>query len=319
VSVYDKEARRETLQPGTPGNVLAVYEDIGDAWDIHPGYRERRVQTFDLVSTSTRVDGPCAIRESEYIHGASRLTQRVVLWQGGRRIDFETTVDWHERGRMLRTSFAVDVQTDHATFDIQFGSITRPTAVNTSWDVARFEVCAHKWVDLSQGDRGVALLNDCKYGHRVEGNVLDLNLLRSPDYPDPVADIGVHQFTYSLFPHAGDHRSGGVVRAAYELNAPLSIVAGAKGARTGSFLDLEGARNVIVEAVKIAEDSEEIVVRLFESEGAGASARLVAGFPLGGARMANLLEEPSGALEVKGNGIELEFRPFEIKTLLLKK
>lgn len=110
---------------------------------------------------------------------------------------------------MLRTSFPVGVDPGRATFDIQFGCIERSTSRNTSWDAARFKVCAHKWVDLSQGDRGVALLNDCKYDHRVEGNVLDLDLLRSPSYPDPLADAGAHQFTYSLSLHRGDYRGGG--------------------------------------------------------------------------------------------------------------
>jgi alpha-mannosidase len=318
-SIYDKETGHEMLTPGSPGNVLALYEDIGDAWDIHPGYRERRVETFALASTSTTHDGPCLIRESEYAYGSSTLSQRIVLREASRRIDFETRVDWHERGRMLRTSFPVDVQTDHATFDIQFGSIERSTSANTSWDVARFEVCAHKWVDLSQGDRGVALLNDSKYGHRVVGDVLDLNLLRSPSYPDPVADIAVHDFTYSLFPHPGDHRVGGVVRAAYELNVPLSLSMGSPNVKGGSFLALEGARSVIVEAVKIAEDSDDIVVRLYESEGTGAFAQLVTGFDVREAYIANLMEEPSERIEAGSRMIGLEFRPFEIKTVLLRK
>ncbi|MGA2977689.1 MAG: alpha-mannosidase [Spirochaetia bacterium] len=320
VSVFDKGARRETLAPSAPANVLAVYEDVGDAWDIHIGYRDRPAEQFALVSASTIVDGPHVARACEYSYRSSKLLQRVVLTAGSRRIDFETTVDWQERGRMLRTSFPVAVETDHATFDIQFGCIERPTVKNTSWDMARFEVCAHKWADLSQGDRGVALLNDCKYGHTVEGNVLDLNLLRSTSHPDPVADAGTHQFTYSLFPHPGDLRSGGVVRAGYELNAPLSCVMGSIGSEARSFLRLEGteAGSIVVEAVKLAEDSNDVVVRLYESQGRGAKALLVAGFPFREAQEANMLEEASGALELSGDGIALEFGPFQIRTVIVR-
>jgi alpha-mannosidase len=320
-SVYDKEARREALATGASANLLAVYEDVGDAWDIHIGYRERPAERFGIKEVSTSIDGPRAVRDCVYSYGSSTLSQRVVLVEGSRRIDFETAVDWQERGRMLRTSFPIGVETDHATFDIQFGSLTRPTSGNTSWDMARFEVCAQKWVDLSQGDRGVALLNDCKYGCRVEGNVIDLDLLRSPGYPDPVADAGAHQFTYSLFPHMGDSRMGGVMRSGYELNAPLSVVTGAVGFDAGSFLAVEGpgAGNVVIEAVKLAEDSEDLVVRLYECEGMGAEARLVAGCPIRGAEAANMLEEPSGALPMRDGGVDLEFRPFEIKTVMLRR
>jgi alpha-mannosidase len=319
VAVFDKEAGQETLAAGLPANVLAVYEDMGDAWDIHIGYRERPAERFILDSVSTIRDGPYLLRTCEYLYRSSRLHQCVQLAAGSRRIDFVTTVDWQERGRMLRTSFPVDIRTDHATFDIQFGSIERSTGQNTSWDMARFEVCAQKWADLSQGDRGVALLNDCKYGLRVQDNVLDLDLLRSPGQPDPVADAGTHQFTYSLFPHAGDHRTGGVVRAAYELNAPLSLVTGSIESGPRSLLKVEGAGagSVVVEAVKLAEDSNDVVVRLYESQGMGAKVLLVAGFPIRAAYMANMLEEPSGALEAREAGIALEFRPFEIKTVML--
>ncbi len=319
VSILEKTAGFEALAPGALANVLAVYEDVGDAWDIHPGYKERPVERFVPTSVHTRRDGPRLERECEYSYGSSRLVQVVVLVEGSARIDFETRADWRERGRMLRASFPVSVDPGRATFDIQFGCIERSTSTNTSWEAARFEVCAHKWVDLSQGDRGAALLNDCKYGHRVEGNLLELNLLRSPSDPDPLADEGAHQFTYALYPHRGDFRAGGVVRAAYELNAPLSKVTGPVGIPVKSLLTLEGpeAAGVIVEAVKLAEDSDDVVVRLYESEGSPARARLAPGFPVRSARTANMLEEPVAEITPSGGGFDLEFRPFEIKTVIL--
>jgi alpha-mannosidase len=322
VSVREKGSDREVLAPGAVANELSVFEDSGDAWDLAVDYRDKPARRFLLSETTTTQDGPRVVRRSVYQIGSSRLEQQVILTAGSSRVDFVTTVDWQERNRMLRTAFPVDVQTDRATYEIQFGSIERPNFVNTTWDMARFEVCAQKWVDLSQGDRGVAVLNDCKYGYRVQGNTIDVDLLRGPCYPDPTADIGTHQFTYSLLPHAGDHREGGVIRAAAELNSPLVVTEG-KACPEKSLVSVEpvdraARHSVIVEAVKLAEDTDDLVLRLYESEGRGMSVRVKAGFSLQGAQTANMLEEPSGELAIAGDAIALSFRPFEIKTVILR-
>jgi alpha-mannosidase len=322
VSVRERGRDREALQAGAVANELSVYLDMGDAWDFPPDYHERPPERFRLEETRSFVDGPRVIRESVYRYGASRLEQRVALTRGSRRVDFMTRVEWNERRRMLRTAFPVDVQTDSAVFEIQFGSITRSTTENTSWDAARSEVCAQRWVDLSQGDRGVALLNDCKYGHRMRGSVIELTLLRGPCHPDPVADIGEHRFTYALYPHDGDHRAGGVIQAAAELNAPLVAAEGGR-CPAAPLLSVQPAEpaarcSVIVETVKRAEDSDALVVRLYESEGRGARVRVAAGLPLREARAANMLEECGEALPVEGNACTLDFRPFEIRTVVLR-
>jgi len=222
-SVFDKEHEREALAAGGAGNRLAVYYDPGHAWDFPIDYDQRPPEHFILKSTEAGVDGPRARVRQTYTYGSSMLTQEISLVACSRRLDFRTEVDWRESDRMLRTSFSVAVQADNAVCEIQFGNIRRPTHRNTSWDKAKFEICCHKWMDLSDGGYGVAILNNGKYGHKCLENVLDINLLRSPGYPDPTADRGRHEFTYSLYPHRGNCGEGGVIRAAYELNVPLRV------------------------------------------------------------------------------------------------
>ena len=194
----------------------------------------------------------------------------------------------------------------------------RPTHRNTSWDWARFESCAHKWVDLSEGDYGVSLLNDSKYGHDIHDNVIRLTLLRSPTFPDPQADQGEHRFTYSLLPHPGDWRSG-TARAAYGLNDPLLIRrvnGGGEGALPPSLLSVDAA-NVIIETVKQAEDGHGLIVRLYENERRRGPVTLHTGFPLTAVYRCNLLEENQEALPLAENGVRLMIKPYQIVTLRL--
>jgi alpha-mannosidase len=334
VSVYDKRGRREVIAQGERANRLAVYADLGDAWDFPMDYAEQTPQHMALVSASPRIDGPCAILEQVYAIGHSELRQEIVLTAGSSRLDFVSRLHWREPKTMLRTSFPVAIHADEATFDIQFGHIRRSTHRNTSWDLARDEVAAHKWADLSQGDYGVALLNDSKYGHKVKGYVLDLNLLRSVPYPGPrlVQDVDVapgephhaytdqadHVFTYALYPHAGNSIDGGVIRASYELNVPLRVlsegVGGGDGPVSASFLEID-APNVVVEAVKKAEDGNDIIIRLYEAEHKAAHARMHFGFSAAAVAEANLMEEEPAPLRLRNNGVTLDFRPFEIKTV----
>ncbi|WP_274653185.1 alpha-mannosidase [Paenibacillus humicola] len=227
VSILDKEQGREIVPQGKRANNLRVYADDGDAWDFRQDYRETGGMPLRLLNMSEIADGPTAGFVMRYAFGESELVQRVVLTAGSRRIDFETTADWKESGKMLRTSFPADVRADSVVCDIQFGYLKRPTHRNTMWDYAKDEICAHHYVDLSEPDYGVALLNDCKYGHRAEGSELDLNLLRSPSYPDPDADRAGHAFTYSLYPHPGDHVRAEVYKRGCELNVPLRTAGGA--------------------------------------------------------------------------------------------
>jgi alpha-mannosidase len=337
LSVYDKELDREAIAPQQRANRLAVYTDLGDAWDFAMDYAETEPRYMSLVSATPRVDGPRAVLTHVYALGHSELVQDVSLTAGSRQIVFETRVRWRETATMLRTSFPVAIHAEAATFEIQYGHVQRPTHQNTTWDLARDEVVGHKWADLSQGDYGVALLNDSKYGHRVKGNTLDLNLLRSAFYPGPrlVADEDVepgaphdgytdqrdHTFTYALYPHEGDAIAGGVVQAGYELNVPLRVVPATvhEGSEPleRSFVAV-GAASVIVEAVKMAEDADDVVVRLYQSAHAGVRTAIRFGFPVSAADEVNLMEEEAKPLVVEDDTVRLTFRPFEIKTLRLR-
>ncbi|GCE09090.1 alpha-mannosidase [Dictyobacter aurantiacus] len=320
-SIFDKVLQREVLESGAYGNRLALYHDEGDAWDFPIQYDEQMPHHFKLEEMSVRVNGPQAIAEQHYSFGKSTLRQRIILTAGSPRLDFVTHVNWQESHTMLRTSFLLAVNASEATCDIQFGSIKRPTHRNTSWDMARYEICAHKWIDLSQWDSGVALLNDCKYGHKVTQNTLDLNLLRSPSYPDPVADRAEHDFTYALYPHAGNHITGNVVRAGYELNVPIQYVQGEPqqgSSSVTSFAQL-AAENVIIETMKKAEDGDDIIIRLYEASGSTTRTTLTINAPIKTASSTNLLEVVETTLPVQDNTtIELNFNPFEIVTLRIQ-
>jgi alpha-mannosidase len=317
-SVYDKDNDREALASGAVGNRLALYRDLGDAWDFQMHYDEQTPEFFVLQNSEPRVDGPQASLTQVYTYGNSTITQTITLLAGSRRLDFVTHADWHESGKMLRTAFPLNVQATEATCEIQFGNLRRPSRRNTSWDLAQFEVCAHKWVDMSERGYGVALLNDCKYGHKVRENVIDLNLLRSPTYPDPVADQGEHDFTYSLLPHNGDYVIGEVIQRAYELNVPLRVTPvqpHSGNAPVSTSLMNVDVLNVIVEAVKKAEDGDDMIIRLYEATGASTAATVRLGFAIGAASLVDLMEENPQPVGVIDNSVALDFAPFEIHTL----
>jgi len=223
---------------------------------------------------------------------------------------------------MLKVAFPVDVLAPQATYEIQWGNVTRPTHRNTSWDWARFETCAQKWVDLSEGDYGVSLLNDCKYGHDIHDNVMRITLLRSPTMPDPMADFGEHEFKYSLYPHVGAWNEE-TQREAYLLNDPIIVyrskVEGQKSKISSltSLVTCESA-NVIIETVKRAEDGDGIIVRLYESQRKRGQIQVKVGGVVDSAWATNLLEENESTLSVKNDSILLNLKPFQIMTLRIK-
>ena len=325
-SIWDCIAQREIIAPQQRGNRLELYEDKPlnwDAWDIDIYYREkgRIITELDTIEVVERGPVRGAIRVTRSF-GASRIIQTIRLARNSRRIEFQTEVDWHEAHRMLRAAFPVAINSDRATFEIQYGNVERPTHSNTSWDLARFEVAAQKWVDLSEGDYGVALLNDCKYGHSVWGNTLSLTLLRSPKAPDPTADMGHHRFTYALLPHEGDFRHGNVPASAYGLNAPPRALVLAPNhvgtlprADTWFSVDRKG---VILEAVKKAEVENAIVVRLYEAFNTRGRVTLQTSFPILSAHLCDLLERDQEELPVADNRVVFQVKPFEIVTIKLR-
>jgi alpha-mannosidase len=321
IALTDKENGRAVLPAGARANVFQAFEDRPlnwDAWDIDIFYDEK-VWTAEPAHSLTVIEtGPLRVGleiRRRLLH--SDIVQRITLARGERRLDFVTTVEWRERHVMLKVAFPVDVLSPTATFDVQWGNVTRNTHRNTSWDWARFESCAHKWIDLSEGNYGVSLLNDCKYGHDVQDNVLRVTLLRSPTFPDPEADQGTHHFTYSLLPHPGDWRTE-TVTAAYALNDPLIVqrVAGGGGAGSAALLTVD-APNVVVETIKQAEDGNGIIVRLYENERCRGPVTLRSSFPLAAAYRCNLLEETKAKLDVAQNEVTFTITPYQIVTLRL--
>jgi alpha-mannosidase len=334
IRIYDKAAQRDVLPTGATANQLQAFEDrprTPDAWEIDIYYDDKMWLAEPAESVQVVECGPlrAALRVDRRILD-SRVTQHISLARHSPRLDFDTTVQWNERHTMLKVAFPVDVLSPVATYEIQWGNVQRPTHRNTSWDWARFEVCAQKWVDLSEGGYGVSLLNDCKYGHDIHDNVIRLTLLRSPTDPDPNADRGEHRFIYSLLPHEGTW-DGFTVAQAYALNDPLVVWAATRGrtkderrktaseavaTRDLSFVRVDPA-NVVIETVKQAEDGRGLIVRLYESQRRRGDFALATSFSLAEAWRTNLLEEDKERLEVEEHGLRSPIRPYQIVTLRL--
>ncbi len=197
---------------------------------------------------------------------------------------------------------------------MQFGAVERPTHYTTSYDLARYEVPGHKWADLSEHGFGVALLTDSKYGYSTFANEMRISLLRAPKMPDPVADMGVHRFRYAIYPHEGGWQDGGVVAEAFDLNAPFAWSAGT----LESVVSVD-TPNLVPDTIKLAEREDAIVLRLYEAHGARGCARLTVGLDATSVVSANLLEDEIGTVRFDGSVIELDYRPFEIITLILRR
>ena len=316
--IYDKEAGRDVLLPGGKGNRLVLYIDRPnnwDAWDVDIHYEEQLLEYAEVVNEPRVLQGPLfQSLDLKMTIGNSEISQRIMLQKHSKRLDFQTLVQWRERHRMLRVSFPLAINNDQASFDIQYGYIKRSTHRNTSWDTAKFEVAAHKYADLSDPDYGVALLNDCKYGYKAHNQVLDLNLLRSPDYPDTEADTGEHEFVYSLLPHTGDLTRSDVMSEAAQLNRPPLLFEGYSKKDTEPFVRVCG-RGITVEALKKAEKEDCLILRAVENLGAHSKAKLI--FKDQNVRLieTNLMEwEDGGRLKGKSGEFEISLSPFEIKT-----
>lgn len=332
--LFDRQANRQVLAAGEVANLLEVFEDRSahwDAWDIPQYYTKHPLPGPQLVSLK--------VVEQDAVHTAIEMTyelpmigkgpqstikQRMVVYASNPRIDFVTEVDWHEHHTVLKAAFPVDIRATEATYQVAFGHLRRPTHTNTSWDVARFEVSAHRFADLGEHGYGVALMNDCKYGYHIEGNRMRLTLLRSPTAPHAFADQGRHEFTYSLLPHAGSFQDACVIRAAAELNVPVIAVAsdahGGKLPATWRFVECDNPAAVI-ETIKPAEDGKGTIVRLYESHGSHAAVTLRFAEAPKAVGSVNLLEKPYEEdidLKTAGNEATLRLRPFQIVSLRVK-
>ena len=315
-----------------PLNQLVLYDDqprAWEAWDIDAEYEDKG---FAVDGSADKIeiveDGllRVAIEVTRPLGQSSQLTQCYALEAGSPRLDIQTHVEWHESRRMLRALFPVDVHTQLATYDVSFGHLQRPTHRNTPWDRARFEACAHRWMDLSEPGFGVAVLNDCKYGHSCNGRVMGLTLLRSPKFPDQNADMGPHSFTYAVMPHAGDWRDAGVDLQAQVLNQPLlsrPLSADQSGSIKGAWapvtIAIDGLGQVEIVAFKPAEDGKGAILRLVETHGGRARLELNWNIQTATVQTVDLLER---SMELEGfkhnqaaGRTTLGIRPFQIVTL----
>lgn len=328
-SLFDKDAGREIFTAGQKGNELQVFDDRPfnyDVWEMSEYYKST-MYVLDSPATVTPITDGCRSGfrvEREYYD--SRICQNIWLYSDDRRIDFETTLDWHEKDQILKVAFPVDVLAERAAYEVQFGHVYRPTHSNTSWDKAKFEVCAHKWADISENGYGVSLLSDCKYGFSTENSTLKLTMLKCSPHPDPdvglYADQGKHSFSYALLPHSGSLYDANVIREAYCFNQPLEVlpVAANRGAlpETYSLVSCDDA-NVVIETAKKAEASEDLVVRLYETfcSRGNATVRVAEGFRE--VWLCDMLENEQKQLDFDGKCVTLELKNFEIVTLKFKR
>jgi alpha-mannosidase len=336
-AVTDLRSGREVLAPGTAANLLQLHTDTPaqwDAWDIDPDYRDAVTDLTDLDSLQVRDDGGAVTVVVTRSVGESAITQEISLAPGAAQLEFAIEIDWHEREKLLKVAFPLDVHTDHAAYETQFGHLVRPTHTNTSWDAARFEVCAHRWVQLAEPGYGIAIVNDSTYGHDVTRHArpgggsystVRLSLLRAPRYPDPEADQGLHRMRYALVPGATVLDAA---RAGYEINLPARSTAGRSAVQP--LLAVQGPGTVLVESVKLADDrSGDVIVRLYEPLGGRAEVTVRPSFTIDSAVETDLLEDdlarvdpnggiPRALLESDGQAVRLSLRPFQIVTLRLR-
>ncbi|MGF9700593.1 alpha-mannosidase [Paenibacillus sp. MABNR03] len=321
---YDKSVQRDWLKPGDKANELQFFHDkptYWDAWDIDPRFESQLAGKVQLISREIVQRG--ATKDVLRFHwklNDSDISQDIVFYRHQRRVDFQTKVNWKESHKLLKVAFPVDLVSAKATYEIPFGSLERPTHNNTSWEQAQFEVCGHRWADVSEGNSGVSLLNDCKYGYDIKGQTIRLSLLRAPRWPDEHADQGEHEFTYSLLPHEGDWRTAGVVRRAMELNHPVQTVAAGRHAGVlpaeHAWIDYQ-SEHVILDTVKASEDGSGTVLRFYESSGGRETVRVQWRDQHVKASMINLLEDEIEQLASQDGAFELTFKPYEIKSVKL--
>lgn len=320
--IFDKVNAREVL--AGRGNLLTVFQDKcvhETAWNLELNYQKKYWELLEAESVevleSSEVRG--VVRVARVFH-QSRITQDIILTAGENRLDFETAVDWQESDKILKAAFEVGVLNTRAWFETAHGAIDRPTHWSNGFDLARFEQCAHKWADLSEGGYGVSLLNDCKYGYDIKDSVMRLSLLRAPTCPDRTGDRGLHSFTYSLYPHKGGWQDASTVQKAFELNVPFLAfpVKEQAGPLPGEMAMVEAdCPNIIVEAVKQALDGRGIILRFYEAEQRRGTVTVKTALPFAKVAECNLMEEDEREIPSSGGTFAFEYLPFEVRTFRL--
>lgn len=319
VSLYDKRQNREILRG--KGNMLCTHVDRGgyfEAWDITEDI-ERKVypihQVEEMVLTE---DGPWrkTLRITKTF-GNSKIIQKIRIYEDSPRIDFDTWADFQERQMLLKAGFDVDVDAPMATYDISMGSLQRETTRKDSYEKAKFEVLTHKYMDLSQEDHGVAILNDCKYGCDIKGNHMRITLIKTAEFPDPTQDRGIHEFCYSLYPHAGNEKQANVRKEAYLLNQPVKTIQGAVDF-ADSVVEYQ-EDGVLLETIKKAENQKGVILRFYEHYGKEHELQLHWKLPLKTVTRCDILErETDQNVQTEGQLIKTKIKPYEIVTLRIQ-
>ncbi len=318
-SVFDKENNREALTG--KGNIISVFIDKcvhETAWNLEQNYEKKKWVLEKAESVEVTESSPVrAVLKVTRKFNKSTISQNIILYKNSRQLMFETEVDWQERDKVMKAAFPVNVLNTEATFEAAHGAIKRPTHRNSSFDAARFEQCAHKWADLSEGDYGVSILNDRKYGYDVLDSVMRITLLRAPTTPDRSGDLGHHKFTYSFYPHAGTWQTGNTVKEAFKLNVPLKAVEVTENEGTlpesYSFISCDN-EDVIIDTVKAAQDGNGIIIRLYQSRRVRGERTLTINLPFNKIYECNLMEAEDKEITATGNTLKFNITPFEVKT-----
>lgn len=319
-SIFDKTNSREIVKNGFSANTLAVYRDEGDAWDFPHDYKDYVNIMPVLVNFEYYNSGPDAIRKNIYRYKNSIIEQEIVVRENSSKIDIKTRLDWKDADSMLRAGIPISIQNDKINCGIQFGYIDRPTYKNTKWDMAKLEICCQNYADISNRDYGVSVLSDYKYGYSAEPDVIEINLLRSTSYPDVSGDLGIHEFTYSIYPHKGDHIDGDVIKKGFELSRPLRMFSVKRGSSVSdeSFVKCS-CENIFIETIKKAENGDGLIVRLYEAYGIQTNTSVVFSSEYTLINETNLIEQFAEDLGKHKNNVNLFFTPFEIKTIHLSR
>lgn len=319
ISYKTKGGLEVVADADTPLNTLYFGEDIPliwDNWDIDYDQHQKMQPITECISSEVVSIGALQLRiRVKYRFHNSELSQDIVFYSDNPRIDFVSVVDWNSPHSLLKVGFKVNVLADDARFETQFGNIKRPTHENYPTDKTQFEVCNHKWTDLSDTRFGVAILNDCKYGISVNGNDMRLTLHRGGCRPDPRGDKGVHSFTYSLLVHETGFSTKAVIKPAYELNYPALVFDGLADCDNNISLLNVDADNIIIETVKPSEDGNGFIARIYETEGAYTLCNLAFDLGIKSVFKTDMLEYNDEPIDTENNTIAMSFKPFEIKTL----
>ena len=340
--LFDKENNRDVFGK-MPGNVFETFLDYPDeceVWDLDADYRDHPITVFQPESIKVVGGGAvCTVVRLTLAGKESRIVQDIYFYQHLRRIDFKTVIQWHERRTLLKVGFPVNNHAAVAAYEIQFGALNRSLTSDTSWEKAKFEVPAQRWADLSDHEYGLALLNDCKYGYDAQPGRLRLTLLRSGYSPDAIeplwhvqygapTDDGEHQLTYSIYPHSGSWQQADVVRRGQELNIPLSVCKSENSKSPAKsktlpgrygFIELAKGESICIETLKKAEESDDLILRVYESRGESGEAAVQFHFPVKGVQECNLLERDARPALFKARLLRFSYSPYEIKTFLLKR